>query len=645
MRASNLASLTTSRRICLPLFLLLSLVIWRSTVPSPEREKLPEFEVVDFHIKDYQARDAGYREKAQRLEATSSTAVTSSLSVSTPSLSHKQLQKDLQEFVKWDRPSTEHWPPWYEYDGKEYDPNRWESFERQTDLFLNGTVLELEERRVFAESFLPYPEYNSEQWRLEWAGEYVPCRGPAGETYFEANAEDLVVQGYRMSPADYPRATIGSASILGLDKSICFDRLSRLNPYSMDGTNQKPVGAQGVLPQHPSWDNVRWGQLQNECLSRNIRRYMPQARLSSSLMPNMPMPDQDDAMKDVNDRMHASSDVQYFKARTAVLIRTWEGYRYKDNDLQSIRSLITELALISGGEYQVFLLVNIKQRDADIYDDEDTYQDLLEDNVPKELRDIAILWTEKVLEDWYPKVGDWQVYWMQWMPLQWFAKHHPEFEYIWNWETDARYIGNHYHFLEQIARYARDQPRKHLWERNSRFYISDLWNDDYMAFRRDTDQQILQAKTPPVWGPQPYASFQIPLGPTPPHADHEDNFVWGVGEEADLITLQPIWDPSRTGWSYRNHIWNFIPQTRPHFTAENPTHDGFDHAGFERIPRRTFINTLSRLSRRLLHVMHQENLEGRCMQAEMWPATVALHHGLKAVYAPHPIWTDRKWPA
>ena len=35
---------------------------------------------------------------------------------------------------------------------------------------------------------------------------------------------------------------------------------------------------------------------------------------------------------------------------------------------------------------------------------------------------------------------------------------------------------------------------------------------------------------------------------------------------------------------------------------------------------------------------------GRTMQAEMWPATVALHHGLKAVYAPHPIWTDRQWP-
>ena len=41
--------------------------------------------------------------------------------------------------------------------------------------------------------------------------------------------------------------------------------------------------------------------------------------------------------------------------------------------------------------------------------------------------------------------------------------------------------------------------------------------------------------------------------------------------------------------------------------------------------------------------MHIENRAGRTMQTEMWPATVALHHGLKAVYVPHPIWTDRKW--
>ncbi len=31
------------------------------------------------------------------------------------------------------------------------------------------------------------------------------------------------------------------------------------------------------------------------------------------------------------------------------------------------------------------------------------------------------------------------------------------------------------------------------------------------------------------------------------------------------------------------------------------------------------------------------------MFSEMFPATMALHHGLKAVYAPHPVYLDREW--
>lgn len=357
-----------------------------------------------------------------------------------------------------------------------------------------------------------------------------------------------------------------------------------------------------------------------------------------------------DPLDDDHKRRESRQDLKQYKPRTAILIRTWEGYEYKENDIQAIRALVTETSLLTGGEYQVFLFVNIKQREANIYDDERIYQDLLKRTVPKELRDIAILWTERVLEDWYPHVGDWQVYWMQFMPLQWFSKQHPEFDYVWNWETDARYIGNHYHFLERIAEFAQQMPRKHMWERNSRFYFPDSWNGNYDAFLADTDEQILNASAmglidEPVWGPKPYAPFQYPLGPLPPTKAEEDNFEWGVGEEADLITLQPIWDPAETEWSYRNHIWNFIPEVRPHFTPENGNHDGFDHPGFPTIPRRVFINTVARFSKRMLHVMHLENLQGRAMQAEMWPATVALQHGLKAVYAPHPIWTDRKWPA
>ena len=43
--------------------------------------------------------------------------------------------------------------------------------------------------------------------------------------------------------------------------------------------------------------------------------------------------------------------------------------------------------------------------------------------------------------------------------------------------------------------------------------------------------------------------------------------------------------------------------------------------------------------------MHREtNIMRHTMFSEMWPATVALHHGLKAVYVPHSVYIDRRWP-
>ena len=62
-------------------------------------------------------------------------------------------------------------------------------------------------------------------------------------------------------------------------------------------------------------------------------------------------------------------------------------------------------------------------------------------------------------------------------------------------------------------------------------------------------------------------------------------------------------------------------------------------------PRRCAIVTVARLSKRLLNLMHTETYKMRHHAfPEMWPPTVALHHGLKAVYAPHPVYMAHNWP-
>ena len=570
--------------------------------------------------------------------------------------SYKETQDRIQEFIKWERPNTpNHWPGWDDYRETDYDPNRWEglpwyvgltcrtkaqrliSGDRENGYYSNNGIDRLEKDGVTAKPYLPYPYYNSPEWSKQWKGVYKSCKGPRGELTAESPE---VVRAYPSLPQDFPNVTIGSAEAIGIDAHSCFDRDSR---YAAFGANSSDAF---------DFENVWWGQLQNDCLRRNKDRFDEHARAPMQVASIRSLPKDHDKLIESSAVLPPTAEEKDKKkprshTRTAVLIRAWEGYTYTPNDLHVIRSLVTELSLLSGGEYQLYLLVNVKEREADIYNNPQVYQDVLKRVVPRELRDIAVLWTERVCEEWYPKVGDWQVYWMQFMPLQWFSKTHPEFDYVWNWETDARYTGNAYHFLEQIAEFSKRMPRKHLWERSTRFYFP-AEHGNYRSFLADTDIEIDKATAAgtlkPVWGPQPAVSTQVPVGPTPPIEEHEDKYAWGVGEEADLITLQPIWDPSHTEWSYRHKIWNFEPGVHPVFGPDDPAAVGFYHPGYSKLPRRVFINTVARFSKRMLHAMHMENLEGRAMQAEMWPATVALHHGLKALYAPHPIWADRQWP-
>ena len=493
-----------------------------------------------------------------------------------------------------------------------------------------------------------YPQYESEEYQQKWYGEFNPCEGPSGRPVQENHGD--VPRAYNAAPKGMPLPFTGSAEALGMSTDICLDRVQRYGPYSHNLAQSQPST-------QVDWTKAHWGHLQDKCVEANKGRWAPNARKPPVMTPDFETPmEQIDKIREIDPEVFkkagpsANATHQQYHPRTAVLIRTWEGYDYAQNDIVAVRSMVTELSLATGGEYQVFLFVNIKNRGDPIYEDSEVYQAMLERFVPEELRDIAILWNEDAPELMYPNVTDWQVYWHQFMPVQWFSETHPEFDYIWNWEMDVRYIGNHYQFLSKVGDFAQKQPRKYLWERNARYYIPNFHGQNYTEYQDETNAAIANASAAglidkPIWGALPYNESQKPLGPTAPWSQEEDNFEWGVGENADLVTLLPIWDPEKTQWTMRNKIWNFTPDIHPIFNDEHPTDDGHDDPSYRTLPRRAYINTVVRFSRRLLHAMHAENLAGRSMQAEMWPTTVALHHGFKAVYAPNPIYSGVQWPA
>ena len=204
--------------------------------------------------------------------------------------------------------------------------------------------------------------------------------------------------------------------------------------------------------------------------------------------------------------------------------------------------------------------------------------------------------------------------------LQLFSAQHPEYEHIWQLEMDLRLTGHTYKTLRSISRWAKNQRRRNLWERNGRFYISELYNNSYPYFTTAVDFELSDANTPTIWGPAKTTDFE-PKGPVAPPIDGGMADEWGVGEEADLITLMPMWDPKGSDWIYENYTRGFA--------------DGND------TPRRVAIVSMTRTSRRLLHLIHNEQRNhGRWVVSESTAETFTLLHGLKGVYAPHPIAFD-----
>ena len=64
-----------------------------------------------------------------------------------------------------------------------------------------------------------------------------------------------------------------------------------------------------------------------------------------------------------------------------------------------------ELALHSGAEYEVIILVEVKNITIPIFEDEEAYRQTLLKSVPAEFSDVTILFSRDLLEKWYPKIG------------------------------------------------------------------------------------------------------------------------------------------------------------------------------------------------------------------------------------------------
>lgn len=471
----------------------------------------------------------------------------------------------------------------------------------------------------------PYP-FKTKEYQREYAA-VEECfldeegRVPAPDIY-----------AYPGVPQYLSKPFYGDYKVLGLREDVCFERFGRFAPYGYGyeehagglglGNKSERAGAEKVFARsgYVDYSKVDWGMAQRRCREKNTARFEEK---------------QAGGKKRVE--------------RHAYVLRTWTGYEYTNAQILSLRAMINELSLKSGGQYDVHLLVHVKNISIPIWASPEVYQETLRANVPREFWNMTTLWSERQMEMYYPEpfpdnfanmAGSsiHGVYRSAHFALQWFSQQHQEYDFFWNWEMDIRYTGHYWEFNDRIGEWGKSQPRKGLWERGRRFYIPERHGDwaNFTQFVETETREVdiaandLQRSGPvPIWGPYqdfPNTGMLPPPPETIPKTSYdEDAYEWGVGENADLLVFNPLFDPSLTNWVFS---WDITGYNR---TLPVP-------------PRRAAIITVARLSKRLLNIMHEETWRMKhTMFPEMWPPAVCMHHGLKAVYVPHPVFFDRDW--
>ncbi|KAL2266785.1 hypothetical protein VTJ83DRAFT_6137 [Remersonia thermophila] len=439
-------------------------------------------------------------------------------------------------------------------------------------------------------------------------GRRVLCRGPRGHLLGESPEDDLVE---RELESPYPQPWAGNYDEIGLNLTVMSVK-RRYAPYGY-GEDRDDYNRQKV-----DWDAVDWGQLQNDCFQRNRHRFPASA---------VPFNDTRSVPPRFAYRGGATvPEVRHWhefepSRRTALVVRTWRGYQYLPEDMYYLRSLVAEAALKFGGEYQVILLVDMKDTegyDNDIFASSEAYRQGLDDaGVPPEFRSIALLWSTKLLESWYPKVGEHRTMYQVFQPMQLLALHYPEFDHFWQLEMDMRFLGDAGKFLDQLGSAARSEPRKQALERSS-FWHMMAETGDYGEFFRAVNASNNGSSH--VWGPLRVPEIP-PIGPDPPVADpHQDDFAWGVGEEADVITTSYCMNalnPSQ--WMFRDWIGGLAAGTDT--------------------PRWYCPPAIMRGSRALLLAIHHAQLElGIRVPSEATLPSFALWHGLKLSFPQHPVY-------
>lgn len=209
-----------------------------------------------------------------------------------------------------------------------------------------------------------------------------------------------------MAKSDFPTPIFGSYEAWDLNQNLCADRYSRYGAYGfLQGNESSRIQNWNATfgsnqAAEIDWEGVNWAELQSDCLQRNKKRYRttetPGRRLDA-LHKSLDS-DSNDSPKLANETGITA------QSRTAVILRSWLGMEYTKNDLYHIRSMIMELSLFSGAEYEVVLLIDCQDEELPAENDSAAWKVFRQGHLPQELWGLATFFNTKMLSDWYPDI-------------------------------------------------------------------------------------------------------------------------------------------------------------------------------------------------------------------------------------------------
>lgn len=116
-----------------------------------------------------------------------------------------------------------------------------------------------------------------------------------------------------------------------------------------------------------------------------------------------------DGVLDERARSHTPSHQRQRKvSRTAIVLRAWDSFKWTEEDMTHLRSLVSEAQSLSNREFSIHILLHVKNQPKVETMSKNTTESAGMETVPDEFRSITEPWTYEDCQERYPSVGEYE---------------------------------------------------------------------------------------------------------------------------------------------------------------------------------------------------------------------------------------------